>query len=146
MFDPVARSKCLHNHVFGMLPEPAVARKLTKAYLEGPFHHGWPIIHTPSFKREETAFFALPPNIQRVSTDPAWIALYMMVIGLGIKTLPPNEALALLTDHHSEEIERLPRAYYHASVLALEVANVDVVPQIRHIQVGKTVVKLNLRR
>lgn len=43
MFDPVSRSKCLHNHVFGMLPEPAVARKLTKAFLEGPFHHGWPV-------------------------------------------------------------------------------------------------------
>lgn len=43
MFDPAARSKTLHNHVFGMLPEPAVARKLTKAYLKGPFHHGWPV-------------------------------------------------------------------------------------------------------
>lgn len=43
IFDPVARKTCLHNHVFGMLPEPAVARKLSKAYLEGSFHRGWPV-------------------------------------------------------------------------------------------------------
>lgn len=43
IFDPVVRKTCLHNHVFGMLPDPAVARKLSKTYLEGPFHRGWPV-------------------------------------------------------------------------------------------------------
>lgn len=45
------------------------------------------ILHTPTFRAELTEFFSLEPEAQRVESDPAWVALLLLVSALDLSII-----------------------------------------------------------
>ncbi|KZP18142.1 hypothetical protein FIBSPDRAFT_933606 [Athelia psychrophila] len=132
--DPTTRGEVVLDSVYAILPERVLAMRLTRSYFQGALQLGWHILHESLFMQEEHDFYALEPNTQRSETDPAWIAVYLMVLALAIHEMDPREVEILFPLYNTEEVSRLSTALHQASVLALEVADCDSVPQIRHLQ------------
>ncbi|KAL8276417.1 hypothetical protein RQP46_011169 [Phenoliferia psychrophenolica] len=123
-----------HSPIYSLVPEEVAGRRLSSLYLMGPYHAGWHVLHGPSFGAELKTFYRLDPATRRAETDPAWLAIFLMVLVFGLQDATPTEASALFPHLAPIEIPRLPSALYSASRFALDVAKWDSVPQIRHIQ------------
>ena len=59
----------------------------------------------------------------------------MQVLALAVYEMDKRETEILFPLYNTEEVSRLSGALFQGSVLALEAADCDSVPQIRHIQV-----------
>ena len=98
LLDREHRSANLLDLIYSLVPEEMAGRRLSSLYLMGPYHDGWhvcssfhlkyeclltlcceQVLHGPSFGAELKMFYSLDPARRRAETDPAWLAIYLMV-------------------------------------------------------------------
>lgn len=70
-----------------------------------------------------------------LTLGPSSRMLRPQVIAFAIKSLTLDEVAHVWPHYDLQEVARLPRALYEASLLALRIGKCDSVPQVRHVQV-----------
>ncbi|KAM0749396.1 hypothetical protein T439DRAFT_48962 [Meredithblackwellia eburnea MCA 4105] len=136
LLDLNARPQAIMDMIFSLIPDATAGKRLAALYFQCEYHLGWHILHGPTFGKELREFYDLDPATRRAQTDPAWIAVFLMVLVFGLQSASPIEACALFPHLDRSEVPRLPSALYQASRMALEVARADSVPQVRAIISG----------
>jgi hypothetical protein len=92
-------------------------------------------MHPPLFHVEYAAFWALAPD-QRVFVDPAWLAVFLMVLCLGANNLDESTRQSL--GWSEEQVSEMVLSMFTAAQSALLAAEWSSHPQVRTLQVRRS--------
>ncbi|ORY35075.1 hypothetical protein BCR39DRAFT_147354 [Naematelia encephala] len=117
-----------------VLPDPSVGRQLIQEYLGGPVHRAWPTIEPLTFLSQHDFYSSLPIESRYSAVDPAWMAVYLMILSLSIKKGDKRRVEAMYPGSSSADSKQLSAILYEGSLQAILAADCLVTPQIRHVQ------------
>ncbi|GAA5857617.1 hypothetical protein JCM8547_004298 [Rhodosporidiobolus lusitaniae] len=118
------------NRVCTLLPSEEISRFLVDKYVE---EVAWfiSILHLPAFLAEHDRFMRMLQEGRQDEVDPAWLAIYFMVLALGL------DSLASLSPSHNlpytNHTERC-RDWYAAALRLLQLSDPTRRPQFRIVQ------------
>nr|XP_031861000.1 uncharacterized protein CI109_003360 [Kwoniella shandongensis]KAA5528072.1 hypothetical protein CI109_003360 [Kwoniella shandongensis] len=130
-----SRDHVLLDAILRLLPPSATtSRILIQDYFDGPIHTGWHAITKYTFIRQFQLYSSMTLEDQLLGMESGWVAVYLMILAFSVRFSTLDHLQQLFPQRSQEEISGLPDLLYRASLVALDVSNYLVVPQIRHIQ------------
>ncbi|BGP37248.1 hypothetical protein JCM10449v2_001153 [Rhodotorula kratochvilovae] len=118
------------DKIFATFPSQETAYTLLDTYFEDVswFYH---CLHEPAFRAEHKRFWEMVAQGRRYDVDPAWLALFCMVMALGLSSTLPNVPLRDLPPPRRNET---CQALYAAALRLFQLSGYARRPQFRIVQ------------
>ena len=123
----------LRDAIFASLPPRRIADELIASF-RAECDWRWHVLHMPTFLDEYEQYWASSRDREwQRQIDPAWLAVYCMVISLGAMLLDPTRRMDMVESAILQTTEA-PMQWHASSRLALLLSNWASRPQIRVVQ------------